>query len=430
MSNNVDYEFKWWDESYNDQYVTSDETLVAHSNKKLGVINSPYTSLKHYLYCNPEIVSMDNVFYAMDVRRANLKQTISQAIKPSYTAKQRAYIEWYYITRGLPIAAHPSEEVQREFDRYYALSPYYNQSHNAIKYMPDAYSKVMPYTQDELRDDATALEVADYYCLWFTHQDIPSVRTLYCHSWDGSTHICIRKQIEGSKSLKLTKYLDWCITNGIWDIDEIIQPSLDMMVRFEQYLLKTAKYNECWIGDDDDIISRNEPIHIYDDEERRLHCESAIYSTQEMYGILRFAPIYCASGLIIMDPGNLSKFTINTSRDNIRDIIDMPLDKIPDEVSYMMNTYIKRWEYNDNDNRKYLFNLLGRFINVILLVLLTRNDGNAMDRTLDVLNKTLDTISRIECYDTSRSRDPVKYLFIMHIHRAIKLIKDYQYLND
>jgi len=427
MNNKADYEFSWWDDSYNDEYVTSDETLVAHSNKKLGVIDSPQTSLKHYLYCNPETASTDNIFHAMDVRRSNLKQTISQAIKPSYTTKQRTYIEWYYITRGLPIAAHPSEEVQREFDRYYVLSSGYRWSYETVKYVPKGYDTIVDHIKESVRNEAAMLEIADYYCSWFTCQDIPSIRSLYCHSWNGPTYVCIRNQIKGVKSLKLTKYIDLCISDDIWDIDEIIQPSLGMMISLEQYLLKTAKYKEYLIVDD---AGKDNPIHIYNDDKKRIHCESDIYNVQEMYGSLRFASIYFFGDLIVMDPYELNNFDINISSDNINDIIDIPLDEIPDKVSSMVSTYIKRWEYDDVDNRKYLANLIGRIFNTILLILLEHDDNNTMDKTLDVLNKALDTISKIECYDTSHSRDPVKYTFVSYIHRGIRLIEDRKRLNN
>jgi len=433
MDYETDYEFKWWDDSCNGYYITSDKKRVEHSNKLLGEIDSPQASLEHYIYGDPDIIDMDNVFYAMDVRRANLKQFMSKVDKPSYTTKQRAYIEWYYITRGIPIAAQPSEEVQEEFDRYYLLSSGHEWSYltKVVKHIPRVYKDIIDSIRYDAREGASALEIADFYQSWFTYKGIPhnrSIRSLYCYSWDDLTHTCIRKQIENHKSLKLTEYIRQCMKYHILSIDYIIQPTLDMLVLFELDLKKDTKikeYTEYYSDKDYEIT-----LCKVNTDKKDSYCKSFVYTTQEKYGLLRFNSVLCYHGLVVTDPGLIDKVTINTSPDNVSDIKDKSPDNILDTLSSTIYEYLKRVEYNDIDNRDCLASLIGRLFNIVQLVVLPTHDNDIISKALDMLSDALKTFNKLGCYDLNQSRDPVKYYFISYVKQAIKLIEDQQQSDD
>ena len=233
MDNKHDYNFTWWPTGYNSEYIKSN----THTNTKLGDMKSAETAILAYIYGRDDD---DNLFNQMDKRRNTLAEMMDKLhIGWRYTPKQRAYIEWYYITRGLPIEANPSIEVQREFDRYWLLSMN-GLSHGPIKYMPINYTDIMD--KIESYKPSTAMQREDYYCSWCIQHGRGSLRSIYCYEWDMSNQACINMHKNGIKSMRFTEYIRWYARKYMTSIDLFIQPTIAIMIAFEKYLQR-SKYN-------------------------------------------------------------------------------------------------------------------------------------------------------------------------------------------
>jgi len=227
--NDNDYNFTWWPTGYNSEYIQSN----THTNTKLGYMTSYNNNIMTYIYSSDV---KDNLFYKIDQRRATVADLENMIDMTEFTYKQRAYVEWYYITRGLPIEANPSVDVAKEFDKYWVLSNN-GIEQGSVKYMSYSYinllSKISP------PDCTTDLEMSDYYCSWCTNPLIAPLRSIYCSIWDGDIQTCLTMQYDDKKSIKFTEYVKWCINNHIISIDDFIQPTMEMMIEFERYLRKT-----------------------------------------------------------------------------------------------------------------------------------------------------------------------------------------------
>ena len=227
--NDNDYNFTWWPTGYNSEYIQSN----TQTNTKLGYMTSFNNNIMTYMYSNDV---KDNLFYKIDQRKATVADLENMIDMTEFTYKQRAYVEWYYITRGLPIEANPSVDVAKEFDKYWVLSNN-GIEQGSVKYM--SYSHINLLSKISPPDCTTDLEMSDYYCSWCTNPLIAPLRSIYCSIWDGDIQTCLTMQYDDKKSLKFTEYVKWCIDNHIISIDDFIQPTLEMIVEFEHHLRKT-----------------------------------------------------------------------------------------------------------------------------------------------------------------------------------------------